>query len=96
LCLLLYDAYMQHLHRLRIPIDPKAVCQLRFILQGYDNLFDLRTLDARLGILELIAASGAGQEALEILEDLAEEIGLDSLEPPRRVQATKLAGDNDR
>ncbi len=48
----------------------------RFILEGYDNLAILRTLDAAHGLVALDVPPGRRAEAAVLLDALAEELRL--------------------
>ncbi|NDY42126.1 DUF4911 domain-containing protein [Dissulfurirhabdus thermomarina] len=52
--------------RLQLRIHPGAVHLLRFLLEGYDNLFFLRTLDPGAGRVEVTVTAGSR----EILRDV--------------------------
>ncbi|MEF3167839.1 MAG: DUF4911 domain-containing protein [Deltaproteobacteria bacterium] len=62
-------------------IDPSAVHFLKFVLEGYDNLFLLTTLDRKAGLVLIRYAEGALADLLWILESLRERIGLVSSLP---------------
>ncbi len=64
-----------------VRIDPSAVHFLKFVLEGYDNLFLLTTLDRKTGLVLIRHAEGALADLLRILESLGERIGLVSSLP---------------
>ncbi len=64
------------LARLILRINPRFVYLLRFILEGYDNLFVLTTVDRSQGLVEVLAARGAEEDLCSLLEEMAEEIGI--------------------
>ncbi len=64
---------------IEVKIDPKKVYLLRFILEGYDNLFVLSTLDKKLGIVKIDYCHSEGHLLWEILEEIGPEIGLDGM-----------------
>ncbi len=57
-------------------IDPRSVHLLRFILEAYDNLFILTTLDQQKGVVEVAMARGEGDALEVIVEELADKIGV--------------------
>ena len=72
---------MNRLKRFILRIDPKAVYFLRFVLEGYDNLFVLSTVDRHIGLVEVHTTEGSIEDLLLILESLESEIGLDRTDP---------------
>jgi len=68
---------MDRLKRFTLRIDRKAVYFLSFILEGYDNLFVLSTVDRHIGLVEVQTTEGSIEDLLLILESLEAEIGLD-------------------
>ncbi len=61
-----------------LTIDPSKVYLLRFILEGYDNLFVLSTLDARSGLVEIHYVKSAQEELDAILSEIGRSIGFGS------------------
>ncbi len=59
--------------RRRYRIERKAICFFRFILEGYDGLAILETLDAKAGIIALHIAPGCEDMADGIIADLSRE-----------------------
>ncbi len=57
-------------------IDPSMVYFLRFILEGYDNLFVLSTIDSTEGLVEIHYAKGAEDDLHSVLEEAGNFIGL--------------------
>lgn len=55
---------------------------LRFLVEGYDGLLFLRTLDARAGLVELAWPPARHAEAEALLAALATEVGLQLAPPP--------------
>lgn len=68
---------MDKLKKIILRIDPKAVYFLRFILEGYDNLFVLSTVDRHIGMVEVQTTEGSIEDLSLILASLEAEIGLD-------------------
>lgn len=55
-------------------IEPSSVYFLRFILEGYDNMYMLSTLDQSKGLVRIISAYGAHDDLMEIVKSLGEKI----------------------
>jgi len=54
-------------------IDRKEICFLKFILEAYDGIATLTTIDARQGIVLLRIAPGCEDEVETILQDLKKD-----------------------
>lgn len=54
-------------------IDRKEICFLKFILEAYDGIATLTTIDARQGIILLRIAPGCEDEVETILQDLKKD-----------------------
>ncbi len=73
----LEDAYTSRpLRKLVLRMDPGQVYFLKFVLEGYDNLFMLSTLDKEQGVMILQSADGTQDELARILISLKDRIGL--------------------
>ena len=57
-------------------ISPPHIHLLRFILEAYEGIGMVTTLDASLGLVELSIAPGCEQEVAYILRDEAERLQL--------------------
>ena len=57
-------------------IDPSMVYFLRFILEGYDNLFVLSTIDRTEGLVKIHYVKSAENDLHSILEETGDFIGL--------------------
>ncbi|ETR72178.1 MAG: hypothetical protein OMM_07664 [Candidatus Magnetoglobus multicellularis str. Araruama] len=55
-------------------IHRNHICFVRFILEAYDGIALMRTLDAKKGIVEIMTAPGCADEVDEILVDLRHQI----------------------
>jgi hypothetical protein len=71
---------MAELEKFTLRIDPSSVCFFRFILEGYDNMFMLSTVDQRAGLVDVRAAKGSLKDLLLILRSLKSIIGLDRMD----------------
>lgn len=60
---------------LRLRIRPQAVYFLRFILEAYDNLYIMTTIDRDCGLVEIRHATGSKNDLQDILTELTEIIG---------------------
>lgn len=57
-------------------LAPARIGLLRFLLEGYDGLITLRTLDPRGGLVECAFPPTRQSEAAELLAALAAELGM--------------------
>ena len=71
---------MDELEKFTLRIDPSLVYFFRFILEGYDNLFVLSTVDQRAGLIDVRAVKGSVNDLLFILRSLKSIIGLDCMD----------------
>ena len=71
---------MAELEKFTLRIDPSSVYFFRFILEGYDNMFVLSTVDQRAGLVEVRAVKGSVKDLLLILRPLKSIIGLDHMD----------------
>ena len=65
---------MSALRKLILRIEPSSVYFLRFILEGYDNMYMLSTLDQPEGVVRIIAAEGAWDDLFRIIRSLEVKI----------------------
>ncbi len=63
-----------------LKIHPSKVYFLRFILEGYDNLFVLSTLDKADGLIEIQYVESSEDDLNSILEEIGHFIGLVPME----------------
>ncbi len=61
-------------------IDPDRVFFLKFILEGYDNMFITTTLDRRAGVVLIRCVQGCAQYLEDILESVREKTGFVCME----------------
>lgn len=61
-------------------MEPSRVYFLRFILEGYDNLFVLSTIDRKEGLVEIHYVKSAEDDLRSILEEIGDFIGLEARE----------------
>ncbi|MDA8161548.1 MAG: DUF4911 domain-containing protein [Desulfobacteraceae bacterium] len=62
------------MRKIILRIEPSAVYFLRFILEGYDNMYMLSTIDQPEGLVRIIAADGSLDDLFEIIKSLGERI----------------------
>ena len=74
------ELIMAGLEKFTLRIDPSSVYFFRFILEGYDNLFMLGTLDQLAGLVEVRAVKSSVKDFLLILRSLKSIIGLDRMD----------------
>ena len=54
-------------------VDPSRIYFIKFILEAYDNMAQLTTLDPDLGLIEIFVAPGFGDDFEELLADLKKQ-----------------------
>jgi|GEM_PF-2369989 hypothetical protein len=72
-----HDLVRSHedLHVLRLRIRPQAVYFLRFILEAYDNLYIMTTIDRDCGLVEIRHVTDSEKDLQDILKELTEITG---------------------
>ena len=60
-------------------VDRSEISYLRFIIESYDGLATLSTLDASTGMVELKIAPGCETEIKKIIQDLRNEILIEEM-----------------
>ena len=55
-------------------VDRRKIAFIRFILEAYDGLAIVKTLDAQTGLIEFQIAPGCDQDVEVILADLRQDI----------------------
>lgn len=61
-----------------IRVDRREICFLKFILEAYDGIAAMTTVDARLGIVLLQIAPGCEKEVETVIRDLGRDILIDA------------------
>jgi hypothetical protein len=61
-------------------LDPKEISFLKFILEAYDGMAVVTTLDPFQGIISITIAPGCIQEAEKIIEGLKDEIVIEKVD----------------
>ena len=62
-----------------VRINPAKVYYLRFILEGYDNLFLVSTIDKGEGLVRILAVEGSCALLFEILSHLERKVGYECM-----------------
>ena len=55
-------------------IEPRDICFLNGVLEGYDNMAVLRTLDSSRGLVQILASPCYQNEMYELLNSLQTEM----------------------
>lgn len=63
-------------------VDKKNIAFLKFVLEAYDGMAVIRTLDPREGVIELMIAPDFEKDVEEILDSLRDEVEMLSTDPP--------------
>jgi len=69
-------------------VDRRKIHFLKFILEGYDGVALLSTIDSRLGTVRVCISPGCEEEVKDILRDVAETVRIEPVEdPPEPVES---------
>lgn len=63
-------------------VSRKDISIMRFILESYDGLIFMRTIDAAAGVIEVGYHPSRRVDAQQLLQALTEEVGLTEVDPP--------------
>jgi hypothetical protein len=66
-----------------IRVDRREICFIKFILEAYEGIATMTTIDARQGIVLLRIAPGCEKEVEAVLRDLGEDIMIDVFDRSR-------------
>ncbi len=66
-----------------IRIDRREICFIKFILEAYEGIATMTTIDARQGIVLLRIAPGCEKEVEALLRDLGEDIMIEVFDRSR-------------
>lgn len=61
-------------------IDPSRICFFKFILEAYDGMAQLTTLDPALGLMNVYVAPGCAGEFEELVSELKKELLLETVD----------------
>jgi hypothetical protein len=67
------------LAKLQFRIDPEQIYFLKFILEGYDNLTIMSTVDQGEGVVELKYPPELEEDVKGVLQSMAQRINLEEL-----------------
>lgn len=70
------------LEKLYFIVSRRDISYMRFILESYDGLLFMRTINAADGIIEVGFHPSRRKDALALLHSLAVEVGLEQTDPP--------------
>jgi hypothetical protein len=73
------NAMASSLASCRIRIDPEQIYFLKFILEAYDNLTIMSTVDQIEGVMELKYPSELEQDVKQVLQSMAQRLRLEYL-----------------
>ncbi len=65
--------------RWRLRVDRREISYLKFILESYDGLATLSTVDAAAGVVELKIAPGCESDVARIVRGLQSEIMIEEM-----------------
>ena len=68
-----YDNFTETIKK-RYRVDRREIAFIRFIIEAYDGLATVTTLDADTGLIEFHIAPGCEEQVEQILRDLKKEI----------------------
>ena len=68
--------------RLLLRVDRREIAFLKFILEAYDGVALMRTIDPHLGTVELLIGPGSEDEVARIIEDLGSRIRIEAFVDP--------------
>ena len=67
-------------------ILPRAeIGHLRFLLESYDGLAFVRTLDKQKGLVEIAYPPSRTHDVVSLLKDLTSEVGLQEVDAPEQI-----------
>ena len=67
--------------KLHYRVDRREIAFIRFIIEAYDGLAVVKTLDPETGLIELQIAPGCEQDVAMILQDLKRNIMMEKAQP---------------
>jgi hypothetical protein len=74
---------MMHTSAQRFRVDRRQIVFLRFILEGYDGMAVMRTVDAKKGEVVVHVAPGCEDDVDALLSALRDDVRLTRQEPPQ-------------
>ncbi|MFO8085099.1 MAG: DUF4911 domain-containing protein [Desulfobacterales bacterium] len=55
-------------------VDTSMICFIKFILESYEGIAQLTTLNSKMGLIEIYAAQGCLEEVEKIINDLKKQM----------------------
>lgn len=74
------------LEKLYYIVSRRDIGYLRFILESYDGLLFMRTIDPSAGMIEVGFHPSRRHDALDLLRSLTDEVGMERTDPPDNLQ----------
>lgn len=72
-----YQRVFPDLSVYHLRLMPSAVFFVKYIIEAYDNLYQITTLDIETGLVEIKAAKGSGEDLMALLDSIGRHTGLD-------------------
>lgn len=63
-------------------VDSSKICFIKFILEAYDGMVQLTTLNPKLGLIEIFMAPGCAEDVEKIIMDLKQQMLIEVWSPP--------------
>ena len=73
------DGVPRHTIERYLRVDRRKIAFLRFILEAYEGVAILTTLDARQGIVRLHIAPGCERDVVRILDDIRQDALIEAI-----------------
>ncbi|MBI4620644.1 MAG: DUF4911 domain-containing protein [Desulfobacterales bacterium] len=67
-------------------VQRKNIAFIKFILEAYDGMAVMRTLESHEGVIELMIAPDFEREVTEILDNLRDEFEVQPIDPPTDIK----------
>lgn len=71
-----------NLHEIFLEIMPKDIAYLKFVIESYEGVAIVRTVDQKRAIVDLLVVEDFMQTALSILASLQQEVSLTEIPRP--------------
>ena len=82
----LQGAYLLNTIERYFKVQKENIAFIKFILEAYDGMAVMRTLDSHEGVIELIIAPDFEMEVNEILDNLRNEFEVHPIDPPTDIK----------
>ncbi len=74
--------------RKKYRVDTSMIYFLKFILEAYEGIAQMTTLDSRKGVIEIYSAPGCVEDVERILTDLKAQMRIEALTIPGKITDT--------